>query len=438
MLAVGVVLYGLSCAGAAQVPERQASVGDTTPDGGRLVVADRLPGDDASAIDDALLAVARFRGLEPVGAIVASGISREKHIAFVKKEASDPANVRPLKTLELFLKSAGSIPGDSDLVAEVTKFMIDDVAGYYDWDEKKLFVPDWIETEFVSAVFAHELTHALQDQHFGLARIAEPVEGISEPFTAGLAVVEGDATLVMAMLEMGGMQVSPMIVSAMANLTDSEWDREAGKKADAMPVVLGELLKFSYVDGLRYVGNLLDSARGNWAVVDDALRSPPLSSERIIHFDGAGRDDYPLNVRLDRDFVHAASFGGTDILGEVGFRAIFRDVMPRAEADAAAAGWDGDRFGIWTNDAGCDLVILASVWDTARDATQAALALNRLRTPPAAVHVHERNVVALWGADSGSAMLLASELEAGLETVEIRTWSDWLAEGRRINGDFSR
>lgn len=437
--AAALILVGcLSCARAPIGSKPVDSAGDPTRDSASLVVADGLPGDDARAIDTALLSVVRLRGLEPVDPVVASGVTRERHIAFVNREASDPVNIRPLKVLEAFLKSAGSIPDDSDLVAEVTKFMIDDVAGYYDWDEKKLFVPDWIEMEFVSAVFAHELTHALQDQHFGLARIAQPVDGISEPFTAGLAVVEGDATMVMTAVELGDIPVSAAIVNGMTAIMDAEWDREAGGRADAMPAVVSDLLKFPYVDGLRYVGHLLNSAGGNWAAVDSALRKPPLSSEQIIHFDGAGRDDNPVNIRLDEDLIHAATFGGTDVMGEAGFRAIFRDVMPRGEADEAAAGWDGDRFSVWTNGAGGDLVVLASVWDSARDATQAAGALTRLRNVPAAVNVSERTVVAVWGPEPRSAMELSSDVAGKLVTVEICSWEDWLAEGRRINGSVDK
>jgi len=49
-----------------------------------------------------------------------------------------------------------------------------------------------------------------------------------------------------------------------------------------------------------------------------------------------------------------------------------------AWTNAAASGWGGDRFELWTN-GDASVVLLATVWDTAKDASEFASALRPAR-----------------------------------------------------------
>ncbi len=106
--------------------------------------------------------------------------------------------------------------------------------GYYDPQTKTVNLLDWIEPNQQKPVLAHELTHALQDQSFGLekymkagagdlaiskgtSRLPEDIQ-TDEASAAHQAVVEGQAMVVLLDYELAptGMSVvdSPEIVKA--------------------------------------------------------------------------------------------------------------------------------------------------------------------------------------------------------------------------------
>jgi len=85
------------------------------------------------------------------------------------------------------LKALRLIADKVDL-GEVAKKQAGDVVGFYDDHKKSLYVRGVDPTPFAKEVIVHELTHALDDQHFGLdhpgcrrrteSRRLHPVDGI--------------------------------------------------------------------------------------------------------------------------------------------------------------------------------------------------------------------------------------------------------------------
>jgi len=73
------------------------------------------------------------------------------------------------------------------------------VVGYYEPRTRQFYLADWIDIDGQKPIMAHELTHALQDQHFNLRRFEHWPKGDSDAELATHALVEGDATLAMAM-----------------------------------------------------------------------------------------------------------------------------------------------------------------------------------------------------------------------------------------------
>src|SRR5262249_11544511 len=139
-----------------------------------------------------------------------------------------------LQRSELVLKKFGLIPRDFDLQKYLVAILREQVAGYYDPKAKIVNMLDWVDTEQQKPVMAHELTHALQDQSFGLeewmragaADLADKRNDVTpediendEVSTARQAVVEGQAMVVLIdyMLEPTGQSLleSPQIVEAL-------------------------------------------------------------------------------------------------------------------------------------------------------------------------------------------------------------------------------
>ena len=127
-------------------------------------------------------------------------------------------------------------------------------------------------------VLAHELTHALEDQRYGLG--IEDQGGSDDAALARLALVEGSASeLMYAYAErhftpeetLGG-----VLGSAFAD-------------TGSLPGFLQAQLVFPYTGGQAFVAALRERAGGRWTLVDLAERTrPPVSTEQVMHPEQVG------------------------------------------------------------------------------------------------------------------------------------------------------
>jgi len=210
-------------------------------------------------------------------------------------------------------------------------------------------------------ILAHELTHTLQDQHFGLDP-PSPARGNSDARLAHMALAEGDATLVGFELGVGGLLTDAQSFFAFAR-------RHAPDFGRGVPSFLAEKFKFPYLDGSAFVLELREA--GDWEAVDRAHRSPPLSSEQVLHpqkyLAGTDRPRLP-----DLAGVRAPGTGFVriheDTLGEFGIRVMLSGAAGPAAA-RMAAGWGGDRGLVFEHVASRELVLLWVIdFDTPADA----------------------------------------------------------------------
>src|SRR5438552_6896137 len=137
--------------------------------------------------------------------------SREEMVAYLKKNMAEDKDVQRLRRTELVLKKFGLLPKDFDLQTFLVSLLEEQVAGYYDAKTKTVNLLDWVVPDLQRPVLAHELTHALQDQSFGLdkwlKRGAEDLDTKKdltpdditkdENSEARQAVVEGQAMVVL-------------------------------------------------------------------------------------------------------------------------------------------------------------------------------------------------------------------------------------------------
>ncbi len=146
---------------------------------------------------------------------------------FVERFQKDEA-AQKLKRSEIVLKKFGLIPRDFYLEGFMLELLREQVAGYYNADNKTVYLLDWIDPDQQKPVLAHELTHALQDQNFklekwsktGLAgekKVQDEIQS-DEQLAARDAVLEGQAMTAMLdyMLAPTGQSVltSPLLVKA--------------------------------------------------------------------------------------------------------------------------------------------------------------------------------------------------------------------------------
>jgi hypothetical protein len=223
----------------------------------------------------------------------------------------------------------------------------------------------------VDITLAHELTHALEDQVFGLK---EPKSTTDDEASASTALSEGTATYVMNEFAKCCLNARDLALGSLGALF--------GAQATGLPPYVERTLLFSYSGGEEFVRQLHD-ATGDWSLVNAALTSqPPVSTEQIIHPDKYVPFEAPLAVKLKAQPVLGEGWkrASDGTLGELDTSELLRlgDV---AKSKEAAAGWGGGRYELWQRQgkppaecaAPCrqrDALVVSWRWDTARDARE--------------------------------------------------------------------
>ena len=284
-------------------------------------------------------------------------------------EETTPEDIEKMRQAYVTL---GLLDEDFDLAAVLVDMQAESIAGFYTPEEKRLYIIS--ENELVEAeqriTFAHEYTHALQDQHFGLARLTE-VEGNSDRALAARSLGEGDATLLMA-------------IYAYENVTQAEWkwlayqaSRLEEEKVKTAPQVLGKVFLFPYTYGTQFVLGLF--FQGGWAAVNQAYSYPPQSTEQVMHLDKYIAKDEPQSVELP-DLTASLGEGweplDQDVMGELVTMLYLGEQLDEGQAAKAAEGWDGDAYVILRNAQGQRLLVVCAVWDSAAEAQEFSAAFS--------------------------------------------------------------
>jgi hypothetical protein len=282
---------------------------------------------------------------------------------------------------EEVLKLLGLLEPDVDLRSVSGAVFSEQVAGYYDPRTGRLRVVAGAGGNRVldEITLAHELTHALEDQRFGLD--LEDAGTTGDRALARLALVEGTATAVMFEYAgrhlVAGQAIGALAASALG----------AGGTTPLPPFLRAQLL-FPYLGGRALVEHLHETAGGRWTVVDAAERfRPPASTEQVLHPEKYLRPEPPRRVALRAGAV-LGDGRRRAVAGTWGEWATGQLLGGGAGAERAAAGWGGDRYELWRSDArGCpapctraDALVMRWRWDTPADEREFATAL--ARRPP--------------------------------------------------------
>jgi hypothetical protein len=302
--------------------------------------------------------------LRPVRSGAQSRTEIERMIVRNLDQQTTPAE---MNATEVTLKKLGLAPPEFQYRSFIVKLLTEQVAGYYDPKAQRFFLADWIDLEGQKPVMAHELTHALQDQHFNLSRFEKWPKGDSDAELAAHALIEGDATLAMTLY----MAKNPMVALAfIRSLGSGNMASEQFKQA---PRAIRESLVFPYEQGSEWATQLYK--RGGWASVSQAYAKLPLSSEQILHPEKYFEYEVPLKIALaDVRFQLGRGWKRIDhdVNGEWSFYLILDQFLnASAESRRAAAGWAGDRYAIYQGLKPTEVFILQlTAWDTANDARE--------------------------------------------------------------------
>lgn len=300
--------------------------------------------------------------------------------AALKDEVADQAVV---------LRALGLIEPGYDLYTKMLNNLGDSLGGFYIPWTKEIYV---IGEEFSALerfIYSHEYNHALVDGHFRIDQLGVYPECLhpAQQCEALRALIEGDASLLMYQwLE------DYIVENEEEALEIFEYDppTEIISSADFPPPYVVRENNFYYGDGTAFVEHLYN--RGTWALVDLAYQNPPATTEQILHPEKylAGEEAVSVDARpLDAALGEGWRLLDSDSLGELktamvlghGVAAISQ--LDPLTAEAAAAGWGGDRYQVYYRGSTNATVLVAHwVWDTPDDAAEFAEAMQ--------VYLHSR------------------------------------------------
>src|SRR2546421_15258 len=243
-----------------------------------------------AATQEVLQETSDLRELSILRAVQSSTQSRAEIERALVKNLDEDITPADMHAAEVTLKKLGLVPQDFQYRALMTRLLTEQVAGYYEPKTRQFHLADWIDIDGQKPIMAHELTHALQDQHFDLRRFEHWPKGDSDAELAAHALIEGDATLAMVLyVSSNPMRALTFFKSLGAKGVDT-------KELDQAPRVLRESLLFPYQEGLNWTRELYK--QGGWAEVSQAFQTLPQSTEQVMHPEKYFAHEAPVKVTL--------------------------------------------------------------------------------------------------------------------------------------------
>lgn len=328
---------------------------------------------------------------------------REAMKDMLLKDLDEDMTPEEFRANELALKAFGLLPRDLDLKPLLIQVYSEEIAAFYDPrtktmhlieepESKKNAQPTLLERLFGrtggfdkdenKTVIAHELTHALSDQHYDLEKMHKDAKHDDDRSLAVSALIEGEATLTML-----GAQMEDWDGSKIIRLPAEDMERGlsfitpfltflgGGKTLRGAPSIISETMTFPYLRGMTFCMKLAND--GGWKAIDEAYENPPVSTEQIIHPEKyRAKPDLPTMIDLG-ELKPGSPWKevGRNVLGELQIQ-----VMLGRQGTQAAAGWDGDRYAVFEGEGGKLGLAWLSTWDSEADAREFAQAYARHQT----------------------------------------------------------
>ncbi len=223
--------------------------------------------------------------------------TRDDVVKYLNEKFKEDEGAKRLERDEIVLKKFGLLDHDFDLKPFLLALLKEQIEAYYDSKTKTVNILDWIGPDEQQPVLAHELTHALQDQHSDLEKwdnqtpddvstdAAGDLDHLAkdEMDTARDAVAEGQATVVMwdCLLKPMGKSLikDPEVLDLLKSDMTGTGDSPVMARA---PLLISESMLFPYKEGMSFEQDVWMD-QGKTAAFAGALDHPPTSSWEIIN-----------------------------------------------------------------------------------------------------------------------------------------------------------
>ncbi len=247
-----------------------------------------------------------------------------------------------LAALEGMTRALGLVSADFDLLEAGNDLAGEGILAFYEPETKKVTVKGTDDLSVgVKATVVHELTHALQDQHFDLGRLGElETDGEDSAFQA---VVEGDAT-----------RIENLWVADLSEADQSAYEQETNQVTEEaeegladVPEWLRTLFGAPYALGLPFVEAVFSD--GGSKALDRVFEKPPASEEQVVSPGRYLAADAPEKVAAPKPGKGQKKIDQADF-GVLGWVAVLSERLGSEDVIRAIDGWGGDAYLTYTED----------------------------------------------------------------------------------------
>jgi hypothetical protein len=312
------------------------------------------------AVDKILAFASQDSGFPKHGTVKRQLVSREEVEKYTSDQFKKAQFLQRLGRSELTMKKFGFLPRDFNLREFLVKANGSQIAGYYDPETKSISMLNWVPPDRQEPILAHELTHALQDQNYGLKtwmqgtaakerpgdrKLTDPDD---ESAAARKAVVEGQAMVVYVdyLLAPYGrtLKNTPGLIYQMEDpavkaTIESQMIHDA-------PIILREAGTFPYKEGLIFEGEVLQEGDKQMAFAGVFAR-PPRNSHEVLQPRAYLNREALSAVHIPdlSDILHTQYevYDAGDI-GELDVRALLKQYATGRVADDLSSAWRGGAY----------------------------------------------------------------------------------------------
>jgi hypothetical protein len=332
--------------------------------------------------------VAEMRGWEWKRPVAVGIRTPQEFTAFAIESFDEEVGPEKLAGMNVSARLFRWIGPEQDMKETMLGALESAVGGYYDPESAHFYmISTFNKGAMAEFIMAHELQHALDDQHYPLMEIYELASGNSDREFASRCVVEGSASLIGNRYLFKGASEGWLDMSEMVDL-DMMASMMGGMEDAPSWFIIG--LTLPYLDGASFLVRQSGMYAGvvgqaTHADLERAFTSPPTSSEQVLHPEKYWDEesfDPPTPVELaDRSEAlgEGWSVADTDTLGELGCAVFGMKRIPTPMMVSAgysewlqehSMGWEGDQFRAYVHEDGRAVMHWRTLWESDKDAQE--------------------------------------------------------------------
>jgi hypothetical protein len=321
-------------------------------------------------INAIVASLADISGLSEEHAVPYDMISKKQLRRFLSKRIKKTLRPEEIRADEIALKMFGLVPQNFDLRKSTVDLLTEQAAAFYDYDEKKLFLLEGAPIGEEATTLAHELSHALADQHFDLQRFMDESPSNDDENLAHTAVVEGQASWLMIAYNLAAGGKPPVPTPEMLKSVEDSSDSSVADfpVLKASPLYIQQSLLFPYAEGTRFFDAVF--RKMGKAAFNTVFTNAPVTSSQVMHPDRYFLHETPVVPPLPKLDLGASDDEVTEgSMGEFDHRILLWQYLGTEIADQLAPHLRGSQFRVTsTSKRNQPVLEYVSQWDSAKAA----------------------------------------------------------------------